>query len=552
MFLKEIIVPTNANLFLFFLAPVFTLFSSVLLWLVIPFNKFVVLLNVPYSMLFLLAVSSLAVYGIIFSGWASNSKYSFLGGLRSSAQMISYEVCISFVWLIICLLSESLNLADVVRKQEEAIWYIFPLFPLWIVFFIIVLAETNRAPFDSPEAEAELVAGYNVEYSSIAFALFFLGEYANMALMSALCTIFFWGGWLSPFSLISMPYFWFGFKTTLHLVGFVWVRATLPRYRYDQLMKLGWKKLMPATIVALLVCVFCMLLVKYYAVASNVWEDYFYLRLLYVVTIVIVAFKAPVPSFLNFEKEEVVEKNYINTKYILHYSKKDKFKKESQFRDYSINMGNVNSYEYTNIINKQLNKKNSFFFDINLNDFLEQIELEKNKKNALKCSYIVNKLVSLCTKKGKKKKAYKVVYSALFLLKSFFKINPIYFIKQSVLQIKPFVFLQKITKGKKVFIFPRILPLKIRVNNALNIIVKNAFAMKKQYRYLSLSLAYVILENGVFMLADSTYSKKVKEDIEIAELNKKNIKYKKKGKYVFSKIRKKERFKLFKKVKAWK
>jgi NADH-quinone oxidoreductase subunit H len=264
LFLKEIIVPTNANLFLFFVAPVFTLFSSILLWLVIPFNRAVVLLNTPYSMLFLLAVSSLAVYGIIFSGWASNSKYSFLGGLRSSAQMISYEVCISFVWLIICLLSESLNLCDVVKKQEEAIWFIFPLFPLWIVFFIIVLAETNRAPFDLPEAEAELVAGYNVEYSSIAFALFFLGEYANMALMSALCTLFFWGGWLPPFNiyLLSNPYFWFGLKTTLHLVLFVWVRATLPRYRYDQLMKLGWKKLMPLTVVALLFRVCCIVLIK--------------------------------------------------------------------------------------------------------------------------------------------------------------------------------------------------------------------------------------------------------------------------------------------------
>jgi NADH-quinone oxidoreductase subunit H len=191
LFLKEIIIPTNSNVFLFLIAPVFTLFSSILLWLVIPFNKTIALLDTPHSMLYLLAISSLAVYGIIFSGWSSNSKYAFLGGLRSSAQMISYEVSISFVWLVIALLSESLNLCDIIKKQEETTWFIIPLLPLYIIFFIIVLAETNRAPFDSPEAEAELVAGYNVEYSSIAFALFFLGEYANMALMSSLLTIFF-------------------------------------------------------------------------------------------------------------------------------------------------------------------------------------------------------------------------------------------------------------------------------------------------------------------------------------------------------------------------
>lgn len=270
LFLKEIIVPTNANLFLYLIAPVFTLFSSILLWLVIPFDKAVALLNIPYSMLFLLAISSLAVYGIIFSGWASNSKHAFSGGLRSSAQMISYEVCISFVWLVISLLGESLNLCDIIKKQEESIWFVVPLFPLWIIFFIIVLAETNRAPFDLPEAEAESVAGYNVEYSSIAFALFFLGEYANMALMSALCSLFFWGGWLPlpiPFlSTIISPYIWFGLKVTIHLIGFIWVRATLPRYRYDQLMKLGWKKLMPLTVIFILFSVICLFIIKNYIV----------------------------------------------------------------------------------------------------------------------------------------------------------------------------------------------------------------------------------------------------------------------------------------------
>lgn len=263
LLLKEIIIPTNANIFLFLLAPVFTFFSSILLWLVIPFERGVVILDVPYSMLFLLAVSSLSVYGIIFSGWASNSKYAFLGGLRSSAQMISYEVTISFVWLTISVLGESLNLCEIIKRQEESIWFIFPLFPVWIVFFIIMLAETNRAPFDSPEAEAESVAGYNVEYSSIAFALFFLGEYANMALMSSISTLFFFGGWLPLISInIFSGYIWFGLKVTLHLIGFIIVRATFPRYRYDQLMKLGWKKLMPVTVIFLLVTVLLLLYIK--------------------------------------------------------------------------------------------------------------------------------------------------------------------------------------------------------------------------------------------------------------------------------------------------
>ncbi|MFN3995880.1 MAG: complex I subunit 1/NuoH family protein, partial [bacterium] len=264
LFLKEIIIPTSSSVFLFILAPIFTLFSSILLWLVIPFNRDVLLLDFSYSMLFLLATSSLAVYGIIFSGWASNSKYAFLGGLRSTAQMISYEVTISFIWLIISLLGNSLNLSEIVKKQEETTWFIFPLFPLWIIFFIIILAETNRAPFDLPEAEAELVAGYNVEYSSIAFALFFLGEYANMALMSSISTLFFFGGWLVPFNFFINPYFCFGLKVSLHLIFFIWVRATFPRYRYDQLMKLSWKKLMPISIVFLLLFTFFIFIIKYY------------------------------------------------------------------------------------------------------------------------------------------------------------------------------------------------------------------------------------------------------------------------------------------------
>ncbi len=276
LFLKEIIIPTSSSVFLFILAPIFTLFSSILLWLVIPFNKDVLLLDFSYSMLFLLATSSLAVYGIIFSGWASNSKYAFLGGLRSTAQMISYEVTISFIWIIISLLGNSLNLSDIVKKQEETTWFILPLFPLWIIFFIIILAETNRAPFDLPEAEAELVAGYNVEYSSIAFALFFLGEYANMALMSSISTLFFFGGWLVPFNFLINPYLSFGLKVSLHLIFFIWVRATFPRYRYDQLMKLSWKKLMPISVVFLLVFTFFIFVIKFYT-----YSIFFFITILF-------------------------------------------------------------------------------------------------------------------------------------------------------------------------------------------------------------------------------------------------------------------------------
>jgi NADH-quinone oxidoreductase subunit H len=256
LFLKEIITPTNASTFIFFLAPVFTLFTSIILWLVIPFNKNTVLIDIPHSMLSLLAISSFAVYGIIFSGWASNSKYAFLGGLRSAAQMISYEVGIAFIWLSICTIADSLNISDVVSRQEDSTWFIFPLAPLAILFFIIALAETNRAPFDLPEAEAELVAGYNVEYSAIAFALFFLGEYANMALMSSVFTIFFLGGWLAPFGLTFVsPFLWFGMKVTACLVLFIWVRATLPRYRYDQLLGIGWKRLLPLVLSGLIITV---------------------------------------------------------------------------------------------------------------------------------------------------------------------------------------------------------------------------------------------------------------------------------------------------------
>lgn len=250
LFIKEIILPSNSNLFIFLFAPVFTFFCSIILWVVIPFGEGKVLVDFPFSMLYLLAVSSLSVYGIIFSGWSSNSKYAFLGGLRSAAQMISYEVCIGFIFIVIIMMTESFNLVDVVLSQRY-VWFILPLFPLWILFFIAALAETNRAPFDLPEAEAELVAGYNVEYSSIAFALFFLAEYGNIVLMSSLLTIFFWGGWLPiPLPIICLlpDFITFSLKVTIHVFIFVWIRAAFPRYRYDQLMKLGWKVLMPLSI----------------------------------------------------------------------------------------------------------------------------------------------------------------------------------------------------------------------------------------------------------------------------------------------------------------
>ncbi|MDF2698993.1 MAG: nad1 [Haloplasmataceae bacterium] len=251
LFLKEIIIPSHSNVFIFLFAPVFTFFTSIILWLVIPFGESVSLLDFSYSSLYLLAISSLGVYGIIFSGWSSNSKYAFLGGLRSAAQMISYEVTISFIFVTMIIMSSSFNLIDFVLAQEY-VWFIFPLFPLYFIFMISALAETNRAPFDLPEAEAELVAGYNVEYSSIAFALFFLGEYSNIILMSGIASIFFWGGWLSPIGLAFLPsFFAFSIKVSIHVFIFIWVRASFPRYRYDQLMKLGWKTLIPITMIIL-------------------------------------------------------------------------------------------------------------------------------------------------------------------------------------------------------------------------------------------------------------------------------------------------------------
>ncbi len=245
---KETIIPSGANRAVFIVAPMITFGLAMVGWAVIPFDDGVVLANINVGILYLFAISSLGVYGIVMAGWASNSKYPFFGALRSAAQMVSYEVAIGFVMITVLLCVGSLNLSDIVRAQET-VWFALPLLPMFVIFFISALAETNRAPFDLPEAEAELVAGYFSEYSAMTFGLFFLGEYANMILMSASTTILFLGGWLppvdvAPFNWIPGPIWFFG-KIAVVLFFFLWVRATFPRYRYDQLMRLGWKVFLP-------------------------------------------------------------------------------------------------------------------------------------------------------------------------------------------------------------------------------------------------------------------------------------------------------------------
>lgn len=250
LFVKETILPSNADVILFIFAPILAFFLSLLSWTVIPLGLGMFFTELNISILYLLAISSLGVYGIIIGGWSSNSKYSFLGALRSTAQMISYELTIGFTILSVIVCSKSLNLISIVLAQKT-IWYCFPLFPIFLIFFISCLAETNRHPFDLPEAEAELVSGYNVEYSAMGFALFFLGEYANMLLMSSLTVVLFLGGWLAPFpfSIKFINYlpgsFWFSIKICFFVILFVVARAILPRYRYDQLMRLGWKVFLP-------------------------------------------------------------------------------------------------------------------------------------------------------------------------------------------------------------------------------------------------------------------------------------------------------------------
>ncbi len=249
---KEIIIPASSNKIIFILAPIITMTLALIAWAVIPFSETYVLANINVGILYIFAVSSLGVYGIIMGGWASNSKYPFLGSIRSAAQMVSYEVSIGIIIINVLLCVGSLNLTDIVIAQEN-MWFVIPLFPMFIIFFISALAETNRPPFDLPEAEAELVAGYQTEYSGMMYAMFWLGEYANILLMCALGSILFLGGWLSPidlypFNLIPSA-FWLIFKILFLFILFALVKAIVPRYRYDQLMRLGWKIFLPLSLI---------------------------------------------------------------------------------------------------------------------------------------------------------------------------------------------------------------------------------------------------------------------------------------------------------------
>ena len=249
---KETIVPTGSSPVVFFLAPMLTFSLAMIAWAVIPVSKGWVISDLNVGILYLFAVSSMGVYGIVMAGWASNSRYAFLGAMRSASQMVSYEVSMGFVMISVLLTAGSLNLTEIVEAQK-GLWYFIPHFPMFIIFFTSVLAETNRHPFDLPEAESELVAGFMTEYSSMAFALFFLGEYANMIMMSGMISILFLGGWLPPFDIAPFnwlhPIVWFAIKVCFCLFVFIWVRATFPRYRYDQLMRLGWKVFLPFSLV---------------------------------------------------------------------------------------------------------------------------------------------------------------------------------------------------------------------------------------------------------------------------------------------------------------
>jgi NADH-quinone oxidoreductase subunit H len=256
MLMKETVIPSGSNRLLFLMAPMLTFTLAMVAWAVIPVTEGWVAANINVGILYLFAISSLGVYGIIIAGWASNSKYAFLGAMRSAAQMVSYEVSMGFVLVTVLLCAGTLNLTGIVHAQQH-LWFCVPLFPMFIVFFISTLAETNRAPFDLPEGESEIVAGFFVEYSAMSFALFFLGEYANMILMSAMTTILFLGGWLAPFGVAPFTWvpglIWFVLKICLCLFCFLWVRATFPRYRYDQLMRLGWKVFLPLSLAWLVI-----------------------------------------------------------------------------------------------------------------------------------------------------------------------------------------------------------------------------------------------------------------------------------------------------------
>ncbi len=253
MIMKETVIPSGANRALFLLAPMLTFGLAMIAWAVIPVNAGWAIADINVGVLYLFAISSMGVYGIIIAGWASNSKYAFLGALRSAAQMVSYEVSMGFVIVSVLLVAGSLNLTAIVEAQRT-VWFCIPLFPMFVIFFISTLAETNRSPFDLPEGESEIVAGFFVEYSSMSFALFFLGEYANMILMSAMTTLLFLGGWLGPFGILPvLGPLWFVLKVCFCLFVFIWVRGTFPRYRYDQLMRLGWKVFLPASLLWLVI-----------------------------------------------------------------------------------------------------------------------------------------------------------------------------------------------------------------------------------------------------------------------------------------------------------
>jgi len=267
---KEIIIPTNANVYLFLLAPVLSIMPALAAWAVIPFDSELVLANVNAGLLYVLALTSLGVYGVIIAGWASNSRYAFLGAMRSAAQIVAYEIAMGFALVGVLMVAGSLNLQDIILAQKEPFqfwglsvpgWFVIPLFPLFLVYFISGIAETNRAPFDVAEGESEIVAGFHVEYSGMAFAVFFVAEYANIIMIAALTSVMFMGGWLSPFDGTSLQQyfdwvpgiFWLLAKIAFFIYLFLWFRATFPRYRYDQIMRLGWKVFIPVTIVWLVV-----------------------------------------------------------------------------------------------------------------------------------------------------------------------------------------------------------------------------------------------------------------------------------------------------------
>jgi len=259
---KEIIVPSGANRYLFFIAPMLAIGPALAAWAVIPFTDTMVLANINAGLLYILAMTSMGVYGIILAGWASNSKYAFLGALRSAAQIVSYEIAMGFALVGVLMAASSLNLTEIVRGQQggAAHWYVWPLFPLFIVYFVSGLAETNRHPFDMAEGESEIVAGFHVEYSGVAFAVFFLAEYMNMIMIAALTSLMFLGGWLAPWPLLNElrigdmaplgdGFVWLAAKMSFVLLFFLWIRASFPRYRYDQVMRLGWKVFIPVTLV---------------------------------------------------------------------------------------------------------------------------------------------------------------------------------------------------------------------------------------------------------------------------------------------------------------